>query len=94
MAKATVSLVTITAMCMSSCSSSQPIALTDQGNGKQQSTPQETVAPRVLPGLPFADTGGFDGSRAASAAGRLRSNALNQKSALISFDVILADAYS
>lgn len=63
MAKATVWLVTITAMCISSCSR-QPMALTHGGNGKQQSTPQETVAPRVLLGPPSSSTGGFDGSRA------------------------------
>ena len=63
-AKATVCLVTITAMYISSCSSSQPMALTHEGNGKQQSMPLETVAARVLPGPPSSSTGGFDGSRA------------------------------
>ena len=63
MAKARVFLATILAMWISGCSS-QPIAVTQDGNRKQQSTPQETGVPSLLPVRPSSSTGGFDGSRA------------------------------
>jgi hypothetical protein len=62
MAKGKVFLAPIT-MWISGCNS-QPIAVTQGENRKQQSTPQETVAPLVLPALLSTSTGGFDGSRA------------------------------
>jgi hypothetical protein len=62
MAKGKVFLAPI-AMWISGCNS-QPIAVTRGENRKQQSTPQETVAPLVLPALLSTSTGGFDGSRA------------------------------
>jgi glutaminyl-peptide cyclotransferase len=63
MAKARVFLATIAAMWISGCNS-QPMAITQDGNEKQQSTPQESVASHVLPAPPSSSTGGFDGSRA------------------------------
>lgn len=56
-------LATIAVIWICGCNG-QPMAVTQDENGKQQSTPQETVAPLELPVPPSSSTGGFDGFRA------------------------------
>jgi hypothetical protein len=63
MAKTRVFLAIIAATWIGGCNS-QPMAVTHDENGKQQSAPQVTPLTHALPVPPRSSVGGFDGTRA------------------------------